>query len=141
MAKTKISEYDSTAANNTDIDGINIAEGMSPSNVNNALREQMAHLKDGLGAGTPVFLDQTNNRLGVGTSNPFTTLEIESAGESLAGLTSHMEISHNSLSANTGGALVLSSNNNRHGAIKGGSNSGGVYMGKLSPLCRKLLQI
>jgi len=45
MAKTKISEYDSTAANNTDIDSINIAEGMSPSNVNNALRQMMAHLK------------------------------------------------------------------------------------------------
>ncbi len=76
MAKTKISEYDSTAANNTDIDGINIAEGMSPSNVNNALREQMAHLKDGLGAGTPVFLDQTNNRVGIGTSSPDRSLHI-----------------------------------------------------------------
>ena len=76
MAKTKISEYDSTAANNTDIDSINIAEGMAPSNVNNAIRELMAHLKDGLGAGTPVFLDQTNTRLGVGTSSPVRTLEI-----------------------------------------------------------------
>ena len=45
MAKTKISEYDATAANNTDIDSINIAEGMAPSNVNNAIRELMAHLK------------------------------------------------------------------------------------------------
>jgi len=69
MAKTKISEYDSTAANNTDIDSINIAEGMAPSNVNNAIRELMAHLKDGLGAGTPVFLDQTNNAVGIGTTS------------------------------------------------------------------------
>jgi len=46
MAKTKISEYDSIAANNTDIDGVNISEGCSPANINNALREQMAHLKD-----------------------------------------------------------------------------------------------
>ena len=45
MAKTKVSEYDSTAANNTDIDSINIAEGMAPSNVNNAIRQLMAHLK------------------------------------------------------------------------------------------------
>jgi hypothetical protein len=51
MAKTKISEYDATAANNTDIDSINIAEGMAPSNVNNAIRELMAHLKD-MDAGT-----------------------------------------------------------------------------------------
>lgn len=46
MAKTKITEYDATASNNTDIDSINIAEGMAPSNVNNAMREMMAHLKD-----------------------------------------------------------------------------------------------
>ena len=46
MAKTKISEYNATASSNTDIDGINLAEGMAPSLVNNALREMMAHLKD-----------------------------------------------------------------------------------------------
>jgi len=46
MAKTKISEYDSTASNNTDVDGINIAEGCPPSGINNAIREVMAHLKD-----------------------------------------------------------------------------------------------
>jgi len=81
MAKTKISEYDSTAANNTDIDGINIAEGCPPSGLNNALREQMSHLKDGLGAGTPVFLDQTNNRLGVGTTNADTPLTIQPSAQ------------------------------------------------------------
>lgn len=46
MAKTKISQYDSTASNNTDIDGVNIAEGCPPSGINNAIREVMAHLKD-----------------------------------------------------------------------------------------------
>ena len=47
MAKTKISEYDATAGNNTDIDSISLAENvMIPSDVNNALRELMAHLKD-----------------------------------------------------------------------------------------------
>ncbi len=33
MAKNKISEFSSTAANNTDVSNINIAEGCSPSNV------------------------------------------------------------------------------------------------------------
>jgi hypothetical protein len=46
MAKTKISEFSSTASNNTDIDGISVAEGMAPSNVNNAIRELMSQLKD-----------------------------------------------------------------------------------------------
>lgn len=46
MAKTKISEYSSTPASNTDISNINIAEGCSPSNLNNAVRSLMAQLKD-----------------------------------------------------------------------------------------------
>jgi len=46
MAKTKISEFDSTAANNTDINNINIAEGCAPSGINNAIREMMAQLKN-----------------------------------------------------------------------------------------------
>lgn len=46
MAKTKISQYDTVASNNTDVDGVNLAEGCSPSGINNAIREVMAHLKD-----------------------------------------------------------------------------------------------
>jgi hypothetical protein len=51
MAKTKISEWSATPANNTDIDGINIAEGCAPSGINDAIREMMAQVKD-LYAGT-----------------------------------------------------------------------------------------
>jgi hypothetical protein len=46
MAKTKISEYSAMSADNTDISNINIAEGCSPANVNNAIRTIMAQLKD-----------------------------------------------------------------------------------------------
>jgi len=46
MAKDKLTDYDSTASNNTDVGGVNIAEGMLPSAVNNAIREQMSHLAD-----------------------------------------------------------------------------------------------
>lgn len=46
MSKTKISEYSSTAADNTDIGGIFIGENMAPSDVNNAMREQMSQLKE-----------------------------------------------------------------------------------------------
>jgi hypothetical protein len=46
MANSKISEYSSIPANNTEIDGINIAEGCAPSGINNAIRELMAQLKD-----------------------------------------------------------------------------------------------
>lgn len=46
MAKTKISEFDVVAANNTDINSINIAEGCAPSGINNAIRQLMADLKE-----------------------------------------------------------------------------------------------
>lgn len=46
MAKNKVSEWSSTPANNTDIGGVNIAEGCAPSGINNAIRELMAQVKD-----------------------------------------------------------------------------------------------
>lgn len=45
MAKNKISEYSTNAGANTDISGINIDEGCSPANINNAIRSLMAALK------------------------------------------------------------------------------------------------
>ena len=57
MAKTKISEYDSSSSSNTDIDSIDLGEGtMVPSDVNNALREVMAHLAD-MNGGTQAIQD------------------------------------------------------------------------------------
>lgn len=57
MAKTKISEYDGTAGNNTDLDSISLAENvMVPSDLNNALRELMAHLAD-MNDGTSAIQD------------------------------------------------------------------------------------
>jgi hypothetical protein len=45
MTKAKISEYDAVAANNTDVNGVNIDEGCAPSGMNNMGREIMAALK------------------------------------------------------------------------------------------------
>ena len=46
MAKNKISEWSATPANNTDVGGVDIAEGCAPSGINNAIREIMAQVKD-----------------------------------------------------------------------------------------------
>ena len=52
MAKDKITDYDSNASLNTDVGGVNLAENsMNPSDVNNALRELLSHLKE-FSAGT-----------------------------------------------------------------------------------------
>ena len=45
MAKTKISQFDATASNNTDINSVNVAEGCPPSGINNAIREMASLLK------------------------------------------------------------------------------------------------
>lgn len=46
MAKTKISEWDIDNALNTDINNIDINTGCSPANINSAIREVMAQVKD-----------------------------------------------------------------------------------------------
>jgi len=46
VAKDKLTEYDATAANNTVVGDVNLAENSSlPSDLNNAVREVMSHLK------------------------------------------------------------------------------------------------
>ena len=68
MPKTKISEWSSTPANNTDIDSINIAEGCAPSGINDAIRELMSQVKD-LYAGTSGdIIAVAAGGTGVGTS-------------------------------------------------------------------------
>ena len=45
MTRAKISQLDAAAANNTDINAVNVAEGCPPSGINNAIREMGAMLK------------------------------------------------------------------------------------------------
>jgi hypothetical protein len=77
MAKTKISEFSATPANNTDIDSINIAEGCAPSGINDAIRELMSQLKD---FQTGAVGDSFNGPVGSSTAaaGAFTTLSASS---------------------------------------------------------------
>jgi hypothetical protein len=85
MPKVKISEWSPTPANNTDIDGINIAEGCAPSGINDAIRELMAQLKD---FQTGAVGDSFNGPIGTSTAaaGAFTTLSASSTA-TLSGLT------------------------------------------------------
>lgn len=81
MARTKISEFSATAADNTDIDNIDIAEGCAPSGINNAIRELMAQLKDfQTGAAGDPFNGAVNGTVGATTpaAGAFTTLSASS---------------------------------------------------------------
>ena len=44
MPKTSVTDYDTVAANNSDVGGINIAEGCPAAGINNAIREVMAQI-------------------------------------------------------------------------------------------------
>ena len=67
MAKTKISEWSSTPASNTDIDSINIAEGCAPSGINDAIRELMSQVKDLYSGTTGDTISVAGGGTGVGT--------------------------------------------------------------------------
>jgi hypothetical protein len=100
MAKTKISEYSATANNNTDINSINLAEGMAPSLVNNAIRTLMAQLKDyqagtagdNVTVGGNLAVTGTSTMTGTvtgtaGFSGPITTASITATGGTITGIT------------------------------------------------------
>jgi hypothetical protein len=100
MAKNSVRDFDATAANNTDIQSVNIAEGCAPSGINNAIRELMADMKD-VSAGTIALespqadsltvtgnltvdtstlkVDSTNNRVGILETSPTVPLEVKGA--------------------------------------------------------------
>lgn len=91
MAKNKVSDWSATPANNTDIGDINIAEGCAPSNINNAIRELMAQVKDmQTGADADNFviggaLTCSGNAVFSGSvSIPTTPLGVTSGGTGLA---------------------------------------------------------
>jgi hypothetical protein len=44
----------------------------------------MSHQADAFGAGTPLYVDQTNNRLGIGNAAPATALDVDANGATVA---------------------------------------------------------
>jgi len=103
MAKNSIRDYSATNSSNTDIQSIDISEGCSPAGINNAIREVMADLKDvstgAVALESPsadsltvtgdltvdtntLYVDSTNNRVGVGTTSPNANMQINSANGS-----------------------------------------------------------
>ena len=63
MAKNSWNDYSATASSNTDVGSIDISEGCSPANINDAIREVMSHTADVV-AGTT-----TLTSLGITTGN------------------------------------------------------------------------
>ena len=98
MPKNKISEYSSTAGDNTDIGGINIGEGMAPSDVNNAMREQMSQLKE--------FLDGSSGDTITTAKIVATTAEILSGADVTGTATFNSAVVMSGESTLSGGSLL-----------------------------------
>jgi hypothetical protein len=69
MAKDNVFEWDTTAANNTDVGGVSVAENMLPGLLNNAIREAMAQLRrEVAGQGSAIASAGTTAIAATGTS-------------------------------------------------------------------------
>jgi hypothetical protein len=129
MAKTKISEFDPNPANNTDIDGINIAEGMAPGLVNNAFRELMAQLKDfqagtagdNLGVGGNLTVTGTTTLTGTTTIAGAATL----AGRAIDAFPTGTRMLFQQTAAPTGWTKVTTEDNKALRVVSGTAGTGG----------------
>ena len=127
MAKTKISEFDTNPALNTDIDSINIAEGCAPSGINNAIRELMSQLKDQqTGASLDTFT--VGNTLTINAANSLRLADTDSSPyvglKSPATITTSFTLTLPSADGTSGQVLVT----NGSGTLSFGSS--GISTGK-----------
>lgn len=75
MAKNNVADYSTAASSNTDLAGISIAEGMAPSNVNNAMREGLAQEKKWWNdLGGQVTVGGTGNAITITSSSVYQSL-------------------------------------------------------------------
>lgn len=120
MANTKISEFSNIPANNTEIDGINIAEGCAPSGINNAIRELMAQLKD-FQTGSAGDDFTVGGTLSVtGAVNLSTVLSVTNGGTGLTSLTA--------------GDMLYASASNTLAKLAGATTTGSVLLsGTVAP--------
>lgn len=67
MSKNAVTDWDQTAANNSDIAGINLAEGCPAAGINDAIRTVMAQIAAWLAAATGPLIRVATNTIGNGT--------------------------------------------------------------------------
>jgi hypothetical protein len=127
MAKTKISEWSATASSNTDIDGINIAEGCAPSGINDAIREMMSQVKD---FQTGASGDSFNGPVGTTTAaaGAFTTLAASGSVTLSGGTANGVPYLNGSKVLTSGSALTFDGTTFRN--LSGAVASGGSVNGK-----------
>ena len=109
MAKNSWNDYSATASSNTDVGSIDISEGCSPANINDAIREVMSHTADVV-AGTTALtsLSITTGVFGDGTSS---APSLTNSGDTDSGI---YFSGADEVSLATGGTQRLSVNSSGH---------------------------
>jgi len=125
---TKISEYSTTAANNTSIDSIDIDENCAASGINNAIRSVLKHQADAFTQGTPIALDQTNNRVGIGTTTVDSALHIEEDASGVTETSGSLLKIHNTNSSGRSKISLHNSAETASGSIYYDTDSGGLAL-------------
>lgn len=108
MAKSNVTDWDTTAGNNTDVGGISIAENWPPENVNNAARETMAQLAAFHG-------DITGKLTSAGAANAYTLttndgIAVPAAGARYTFIANHANTGAATLAVNGGAAKSILKN-------------------------------
>jgi hypothetical protein len=136
MPKTKISDFSTTAGNNTDINSINIAEGCAPSGINDAIRTLMAYLKDWQSgavaqdnsfngavtiSGNAVLSANltASGNVGIGTSSPTVKLDVRGNASFSGNATARQTADF----TNTGAQLYVGAESSAGGAVFTGSSA------------------
>ena len=124
MAKNTLNDYNATAALNTDVGGTSIAEGCSPANLNNAIREVMsdiAAVRDGTTSLTNWYM-QSANISGTATIG---TLVVTTFSPTSLSLSGNLSVGGNT--TNTGN-LTVSGNTSLVAVTATGTVVGGVFI-------------
>jgi hypothetical protein len=143
MSKTAISQYSATPSSNSDVDGIDISEGCPASNLNNAQRSLMSHLKemdDGTSALTSPSMGQLNvdnlrldgNTISSTDTNGNVTIDPDGTGDTIIasgnvgiGSSPDTNLDVERSSNDTGGIKVQNTNNAQASAVAQVEISGG----------------
>ena len=109
MAKNSWNDYSATASSNTDVGSIDISEGCSPANINDAIREVMSHTADVV-AGTTA-LTSLSITTGVFSDGTSSAPSLTNSGDTDSGI---YFSGANEVSLATGGTQRLSVNSSGH---------------------------
>lgn len=132
MSKDDLNDWDETASNNTDVGGVNIAEGTGMANMNDAMREMMAQIRAGFKTSIFQIRDSTDQTklIAIDASNITTgttrTITMPDSDVDLSGLSAGSTTAAGVLELATTEEFWTGSDTSRALGVKETRDAGGV---------------